>query len=203
MLKREINALSEMRLYIEFKLSALVTNAVNKIRPFNLKASICKAIIVIKFICIVAQSLCSYGAIAIFHLQCARMRRSVGEKQAVNAEITVVLCFTVVAAVGVLIRSVFVINGMVGKFPNTAAEDIIRLKNILNIFLKFTCSESHGVCILAHKIRFCIKLLCQTRSLCNLSHKRMPRIHLGHNIISPAFCSANALIMNRNITATL
>ena len=52
------------------------------------------------------------------------MRRSVGEEQAVNAEIAVMLFLAVVTSVSIFILAVFVINCVVAKLPNTAAHHI-------------------------------------------------------------------------------
>ena len=73
--------------------------------------------------------LCAQGAVDLFHLQCARVRRAVGIEKTIHTEVAVVHLFTVVAAVGVCIFIFFVVlavvHRMVAPFPNAAAHQLI------------------------------------------------------------------------------
>ena len=64
------------------------------------------------------------AAVAISHCDSAGVRITLRVKQSVYAEITIMLFFAMVTAIGIAIFAVFVINCVVTKFPNTAAHHI-------------------------------------------------------------------------------
>ena len=156
--------LGTVRRNIERKSAALLFLTVKKIAPFDRIIGVCKAFVIEKFILVGINFPATNRAVTVFHLKRTGVRRSVGEEKTVNTKCAVVLLLTVVAAVGIFIPCVFVINAMVCKFPNTSAEHIISLQKRLYIHFKVACAQAHCVSIFAHIVRLCVILLRKSRT---------------------------------------
>ena len=129
------------------------------------------------------------------------MRCFIGIQHTVNAEITVVLFFTVVTAIGILILifiATVVENSMVCPFPYTTAHKVVVSINAFPIFFNCTGAYTHSVNIFAHKIWFFVisLILCSLRTI--FSYILLRRIHFRNYIISKTFCVNYTFIMNRD-----
>ena len=81
------------------------------------------------------------------------MRRAVRVEKTVHTEVSVVHLFAVVAAVGIFILCVFVINTVICPFPDTAAAKLIAPLDDFPIILKRAGTDAHCVAVFAKEIR--------------------------------------------------
>ena len=122
---------------------------------------------------------------------------SVRIKDSVAAEVRIMDPLAVVSAV--CIRPVRMKNGMVVHLPDAASDKAVVVINFLPIALDIARTYSHGMGILAHKVRAVHELARLTHALANIVKLRHRRIHSRCNIIGLALGVDLAFVLNRDI----
>ena len=90
------------------------------------------------------------------------MRTSVGINETVNTEVAVVGHITKVTAVGVARLTVstgFERNRVIGKFPDTAAEELIGCPDQIPVFAQIAGAVTHCMAVFAHEVGLCVVAL--------------------------------------------
>ena len=138
----------------------------------------------------------------ILHLQRTRGRAAVRKNQAVHAEVPVVQVLPMVAAVGVGVFPVPVIDGVIAPLPDAAAHVLIARIEHLPVVLQIPGPHPHRVRVLAHEIGLAAEMghgaLFQLGRIGDIGHVLNGRIHLADNIIRLDRRADHALIVDRD-----